>query len=131
MKGKIGIWLDSNKALVIDDGEIETIFSEIEHFHLQGGARGKTPYGAQDATSETKLLERKKLQMKRYFEKLMGHVSNADKIVLFGPAETKLPFEKKLNGDPIAKEKLVGVKTVGNKLTDNQLVAWVKKFYQG
>lgn len=131
MKRNIGIWLDSSKALIIENekDKIETILSEIEHYNLHGGAKGKTPYGTQDATSETKLLERKKMQTKRYFDTIIKQISNADKVVIFGPAETKLAFQKTLEGNAQTKEKLIGVKTAGNKLTENQLKEWVRHFY--
>ncbi len=131
MKNEIGIWMDLEKAIILNGEEmIKTIESNIEHFNLHGGARAKTPYGAQDATSETKLLERKKLQTKRYFETVLDHVANADKTVVFGPAETKLGFQKKINEDVQMKDKLVGVETTGNKMTENQLKEWVRNFYQ-
>ncbi|NOQ75271.1 MAG: hypothetical protein GQ574_24885 [Crocinitomix sp.] len=131
MKVNIGIWLDSEKAVIIENkkDKLETISSEIEHFHLHGGSKGKTPYGTQDATSETKLLERKKLQTKRYFDKIISRIGTADKIVVFGPAETKLGFQKNIEMNNQIKDKLVGVETVGNKLTENQLKEWVRNFY--
>ena len=76
-----------------------------------------------------KLLERKNQQTKRYFDNIITQVSNAHKIVVFGPAETKIAFQKKIDTNPQMKGKLVGVETVGNKLTENQLKEWVSNYF--
>lgn len=131
MKKNIGVWMDSDKAHIIDNesGQIETILSEMEHHHLGGGARAKTPYGAQDASSETKLEERKKHQQKRYFDAITKHISDAHSIAVFGPGEVKIAFKKEFDEHPDLKGKLRAVETVGNTLTENQLKEWVRNFY--
>ena len=124
--------MDSDKAYIINNesGQMETISSELEHYHLGGGSPAKTPYGSQDASSETKLEERKKHQMKRYFENITQHISDANNIAVFGPGEMKTAFTKVVEQNPVLKNKLRAVETVGNKLTENQLKEWVRKFYE-
>ena len=126
---KLGIWMDSDKAFIIENENIKQIESRVEHFNLHGGAKGKTPYGTQDATSETKLLERNKHQLKNYFDQIIEHAAHADKIVVFGPAEAKIAFQKEIETNTSIKEKLQGVETVDNKFTENQLIEWVRNYY--
>ncbi len=131
MRDNIGIWLDLNKALIIDNEnkKIETLSSNIEQYNLHGGAKGKTPYATQDATSESKLLERRKQQTKRFFDLITKKILTANKVVVFGPAETKIQYQKHIQQDMALKKKLIGVETVGNKLTENQLKAWVQDYF--
>ena len=49
--------------------------------------------------------------------------------MLFGPAEMKTELEKMILKDNSLKDKLVAVQTA-DSMTENQLVAWVKEFYQ-
>jgi len=125
MKKNIGVWMDSTKAFIIHDNEdrVETILSEMEHFHFGGGS------GDRDALSEPKLEERKKHQMKSYFENVKNHISAAQNIVIFGPGEIKIAFKKDIEQHPDLKAKLRAVETASNKLTENQLKEWVRNFY--
>ena len=56
----VGVWLDFRDALItyLDNGteRIVRISSEIDESHPVGGSGTSTPYGAQDAVSETKHL---------------------------------------------------------------------------
>jgi hypothetical protein len=131
MENKIGIWMDSDKAHIIhnESGSVNTILSELEHYHLGGGARAKTPYGTQNASSETKLEERKKNQLKKYFDNINNHITDVNDIVVFGPGETKIAYKKVVEDHPILKGKLRAVETASNTLTENQLKEWVRNFY--
>ena len=127
MEKKIGIWLDSDQAVIIENGKesLNRIESEVEHYHLHGGNKG----GGTLSSSDTKLLKRKNSQLKTYFDNVIKHVSNADSIVVFGPAETKVAFKKELEQRNELKEKLRDVETADNKMTDNQLIEWVRNYY--
>jgi hypothetical protein len=59
MKGKIGLWVDHEKAVIVtieDKHEkVEELLSEVQRYsRLAGGARSSTPYGPQDVASEKK-----------------------------------------------------------------------------
>lgn len=132
MNTQIGIWLDEDKALVVTPSEeteqLKTIISEIEHYHLHGGSGSSTPYGPQDAVSESKLLERKKHQREVFFEKIIAQLGNTSSIALFGPAETKKELAKALQKHPAYKEKVVAVETA-DSMTENQVKALVRDFF--
>ena len=130
MEKNIGIWLDSDKAYIIekDAGQITVVRSAVEHYHLHGGFVGASPYGEQDAISETTLDERKKHQLKGYFEAIMDLLVNTENIVVFGPGETKEAFLKAVKKNPLLEEKFCSIETA-DKLTENQMKEWVRKYY--
>lgn len=125
-----GIWLDTNEAIVVKiiDGKESffTIPSNIEHFHVTGGSGTRLKGGPQDVVQDSKFTERKKHQMKRYFEEIINHVSDTDALMLFGPADTNKMLKKEI--ETFYKEldkKIVLVKKV-DSMTLNQTIALVR-----
>ena len=130
----IGIWMDKEKAKIVllENGKdsLETLTSEIEFFNPKGGSRSKTRWGPQDVVQDSKYLEREKHQMKEYFKSLLPSLKDADKIALFGPADTIDKFNSELeNNHPDLFKK---IKTVSKKdsMTDNQVRALVRDFFE-
>lgn len=131
---KIGVWMDKEKAhiITIDNGKenLKTIFSEIEAYHIGGGSGSRLKGGPQDVVQDSKYLEREKHSYKKYFKKIIRHLKEADKIVIFGPAEAGEKFNKKLQ----KKYKLIGnkVKAVikADSMTNNQTVALVRDYFK-
>ena len=130
---KIGIWLDKEKAHLVtlknEDVRFNTIYSEIEFFHPKGGARSKTRWGPQDVVQDSKYLEREKHQLRQYFKELAKTIEDAEAIAIFGPADTNARFYKELNENfkPLASK----VKTVqkADSMTENQVKAWVREYF--
>lgn len=129
---QVGIWLDSDNAhiITIRDGVEQTkvIESNVDHHHLHGGYGGSIPYNAQDSTSQGKLLERKKHQLKNYFEEVINEVKQADQVAVFGPAETPVAFAKYFKGDRSVAKKLVHF-AVADSMTENQIIALVRDYF--
>ncbi|NAS11931.1 hypothetical protein [Poritiphilus flavus] len=130
---KIGIWLDKEKAHVIVINEKKedfiTVPSEMEFYNPKGGSRSKTRWGPQEVIAERTYLEREKQQMKKYFEKLVALLQDAEAIVLFGPADTCEKLGRFLKEDyPQLAPKLKGV-FKQDSMTDNQVRAWVRDYY--
>ena len=129
-----GIWLDKKKARIIileaKNELMETVVSEVEDFHVQGGSGTKFKGGPQDVVQDSKYLEREKHQLKIYFKEIASKIKNANAIVIFGPAQTKDKLRKELQEN--YKElhaKVKAVKAVDN-MTDNQVKALVKDFFK-
>ena len=93
---QVGIWMDKQEAKgVVLNNDKESFFnipSELDFFNPKGGSRSKTKWGPQDVVQDSKYLEREKHQLKKYFEEIAEQVSDADEIVIFGPAETPDKF---------------------------------------
>ena len=132
MKKKIGIWLDFKEANIIeldkDNSKLKTIPSEIELVHPKGGTRSKTPYGPMDKISERTFLERRKMQEKTYFKKLIAAVQDADDLFIFGPAEAKDRLLKIIKESSGFRPNLRGVEKA-DSMTDNQKIATVRAFF--
>ena len=128
----IGIWLDSDKAYIFsfyqDKEELEIIYSQVEHFKVQGGYGSGTAYKPQEAVSESKYLERKKAQLKDFYRRIMIRLNDAGAIAIFGPAEAKMGLKKALKARKEFKDKIVAFKAAGN-MTDNQKRALVRDFF--
>jgi len=129
---QIGIWLDFNEANIIelsnDEMSTATIPSNIEHYHLKGGARSKTPWGPMDKTSESKFLARKKQQEKNYYEAICEDIKEVDELFIMGPAEAKIGLQKYIESTAL-QDKLMDVQTA-DSMTANQKIAKVKTFFE-
>ena len=131
---QVGVWLDKERAIIITlyngEASINTILSNLEHFHVHGGSGTRLKGGPQDVVQDSKYLEREKHQLKKYFNNIVSEIKDQDAIVLFGPAEIKDKFNKELK----ASYKDLSTKVKGvvrtDKMTKRQLKAWVKTFFK-
>jgi len=132
MAQNIGIWLDFEKAdiFVIENASVKKmeIVSEIETFHPSGGYGASIPYGTQNAMSESKFLERRKHQSKKYFHKIISKIQSGRAIMLFGPGAAKQELAKEIQKTAHLKDKLYSIIT-SDKMTINQKAAIVKRYY--
>lgn len=131
---RTGVWLDKENAIIVTlyngDISVNTLLSNIEHFHVQGGSGTRLKGGPQDVVQDSKYLEREKHQQKKYFNNITSEIKEANAIVLFGPADTCEKFNKELSTyskNISAKVKDV-VKT--DSMTKRQVKAWVKSFFE-
>jgi len=129
----LGIWLDKKNARIIslenENERMDTIVSEVEDFHIQGGSGTKFKGGPQDVVQDSKYLEREKHQLKAYFKEIASKMKDAKAIVIFGPAQTKEKLRKELQEN--YKDLNTKVKAVKNadSMTDNQVKALVRDFF--
>lgn len=131
---KVGIWIDKEKAKIVSvEGEeinLITLNSEIETFHVGGGSGTRLKGGPQDVVHDSKYLEREKHQLAEYFQDITLQIADADSIVIFGPAQAGEEFYKELLDDHShLHAKKIAVKKA-NKMTDNQIIAWVKDYFK-
>ena len=130
-----GIWLDKTRAHVItintsNDGEyVETIASEVDHFHVMGGSGTRFKGGPQDVVQDSRYLERENHQLKRYFEAILTDLRDPVELVVFGPAEVPEKFHKYLQEKhPKLAERCHGPMKC-DSLTIKQLKSWVREFF--
>ena len=131
---KVGVWLDKKQAIIVTlyNGEtsLNTILSNIEDFHIHGGSGTRLKGGPQDVVQDSKYLEREKHQLKKYFDDIILQIKEANAIVLFGPAETCIKFNKQLiNHHKDLSKKVKGVVKI-DSMTKPQVKAWVKAFFK-
>lgn len=125
MKANAGLWIDHRNAVIVilDDKGEETkrINSDIEkHIRFSGIAQENTEEDIRDRRFTNHL--------NKYFDEVIACVRNAKSILVFGPGEAKMEIKKRLENEKI-KTRLVNIETV-DKMTDNQIVAKVREYFQ-
>ena len=142
MKKYVGLWLDRKRAVVVtlnrnqepfsgNRDMVEFIESRIERMvRLSGGSRSrKTPYGPQEIAVDGKPEDRRKRQLRKYYGEIKRRLKDADGIFLFGPGEAKLELKKEVEKTKELIGRIKRVETT-DKLTDRQIIARVKEFFE-
>ncbi len=131
MDRNVGLWIDRRQAYAIwsHDGRVEVIPSRIEPPAHSGGTQlgGKLN---QKADVELHHNERFRLQLNKYYQQVMSAVKNADSILIMGPGNAKIELEKAIKKNKSMQRRILKVQTA-DKMTKNQMIAYVRKFYQG
>ncbi len=128
----IGIWIDQREAFIISANErkvLHHVESDVEDTNLGGGYGGATKYHQQDASSQSKLTNRKNQQLQDYFEKVIKLLSGVNGLYIFGPGELKKLFKKEVENNPELKD-VIRVVASADSMTENQLCAQVHDFFE-
>ena len=141
MKKYFGIWLDHREAFVVclvktqpfaeeNQEMIEHIESDIERrVRLSGGSRSrKTPYGPQEISVDSKQEDRIKGQLRKYYHQIVKRISDADRILIFGPGEAKVELKKEIEKSKEFAGKIIKIESA-DKMTKRQIAAKVKFFF--
>ena len=127
-----GVWIDEREALIVSSvGKqiiAKRITSNVEQYHVGGGSGSATPYGPQDAVSETGQLRRKKQQLKRFFQKVIKELKPAMRIYIIGPAKAKEGLRKELSETNDVSFQSLVVESA-DSMTQNQLKARIKSYF--
>ena len=135
MKKQTGIWLDHEKAIIVtlvgNGYKLNTIESDIvTRERVDGETRKYGRFGDQSLSQEKHKERRIKEQTSHFLKNLLSEIKDVDELVLFGPANMKKELEKQILHDATLAPKLQAVESA-DSMTENQMVAWVKKFYLG
>ena len=131
---KIGLWLDHSKAHFIDMSKgsaiVETAYSEREiNVRTKGEGADGTLLGNNRATNnENHKHNHDRMVMNEYYHLLSDRLQSYDTIYLFGPTSAKDELYNKLTEDKHFAHKAITVASADH-LTENQMVAAVKKFF--
>ncbi len=131
MDRNVGLWIDHKQAYLIwnEDGKVEVIPSQIEPpARFTGGTQlgGKMN---QNADGEARRSDRFKLQINKYYQQVIKALKDASSIFVMGPGEAKIEFQKAIQRRKNLQNRLIKVETT-DKMTRNQMIAYVRKFYQ-
>ena len=131
MDRNVGLWIDHKQAYAIwyQEGKVEVIPSHLEPpAHYSGGTQlgGKLN---QKADVELHHNDRFRLQLHKYYQQVMSVIRNADSILIMGPGKAKIELEKAIKQNKDIQKRIRKVETV-DKMTKNQMIAYVRKFYQ-
>lgn len=128
-----GIWIDKREAKIItlENGNehLNSITSDLESFNIGGGSGTSLKGGPQDVVQDSKYLEREKHQFSGFFKEISKFITEADSVVIFGPAEAGIKLNKELTEKyPDLHSKVKSVETT-DSMTENQLKAWVRNYF--
>ncbi len=131
---KVGIWLDQKEANVItlfeNTQKNKIIYSDIEtRERFEGETKQYGRFGEQYLNYEKGQQKRVEDLTNRYLNKIIQELNNVDEIMIFGPAQTKIKLEKLIQSNPNLLSKLKDVQ-VSDNMTENQKVAYVKKYFK-
>jgi hypothetical protein len=142
MKKFVGIWLDHREAFVVylsknqpldnaNQEMIDRIESETERrVRLSGGSRSrKTPYGPQEISVDSKQEDRIKGQLRKYYQEIIKRISDADRILIFGPGEAKMELKKEIEKSKQLAGKIKQIESA-DKMTMRQIAAKARKFFK-
>lgn len=131
MDRNVGLWIDHKQAYLIwyKEGRIEVIPSDIEPpEHFSGGTQlgGKLN---QKGDMELHHNDRYRLMLTKFYKQVVAAIKDVDSIFMMGPGEAKIEFEKVLKRHKAMQKRLLKVEAA-DKMTKNQMIARVKKFYK-
>ncbi len=133
MKRNIGIWIDSKRAVVIkllnNTHSLKIITSNIEtRERVPGESKRFGRFGNQYLSYEKNRKNKRNQQTNQFLKLLFKNIENCESVVIFGPSNMKNIFAKEIKNNMQLTNKLVGIAN-SELLTENQMVAWVKKFF--
>ena len=142
MKKYVGIWLDHRKAIIVyllrnqplsgeNEEMVECLESEIERrVRLSGGSRSrKTPYGPQEVSVDSKQEDRIKRQLQIYYQEIIKRISDAERILIFGPGEAKRELNKEIEKNKQLSNKIKQIEPA-DKMTMKQVAAKARLFFK-
>jgi stalled ribosome rescue protein Dom34 len=113
------IWLDSREAKVFKKVGAT---NEIVHAHTHGKKHPTEPHGHHADGHHREAIT--------LFKEVAPSLSDASQILLLGPGEAKMHFQKYLvEHSPVVAKKIVGVETVDHP-TDPQILEVAAKFFK-
>lgn len=124
MDRNIGVWIDHKQAYLIwyETGQVDVIPSNVEPSVRPTG-------GVQTRDSELRRNDRYRLQLSKFYRQVIARLNDAGSLFIMGPGEAKVELEKMLKKHKSLQARLRKVETA-DKMTKNQMIAHVKKFYK-
>ncbi len=131
------VWLDHSTAHIIgfENGEsflIETIESPYDRKpRVEGEGSDVTRFGnAYVSNNEDRKHNRLQNELDAYFKELEGKLKDYTEILLYGPTNAKDQLRNRLSENKAFADRSIAVESVGT-LTQNQIMAFVRDFYNG
>ena len=156
MKKQVGVWIDTEKAVIISLDEVEhrtnvqrslpgerlgkspkipnkackIISSPIQtKLRLPGDTKEFARFGNQHYSTEIKNMHKLKNVKHQYFKNILQGIKDVDELVLFGPSLIKKEFEAQMTKYPHIQSRLLSVESA-DVMTDKQLVRWVENYFK-
>ncbi len=155
MKKRAGVWVDTEKAVIISLEENEhhmnivhpepgkripkmpkspkafhsIITSLIEkRLRIPGDTKEFSRSGSNHYSTELKNEHKLINEKHQYFKHILEEIKDIDEVVLFGPSVTKKELESQIEKDPLLHSHLKSVENA-DEMSDNQMVRWVENYF--
>jgi stalled ribosome rescue protein Dom34 len=133
MKKETGLWIDHGQAIVVTlagrEERVEKIESNVGmRTRFSGASQAKVEAGSRDSWAEDVRDRRYEATLTRYYDQVISLLKGADAVLVLGPGEAKLEFQKRCQ-DKQSDVKIVGVESA-DKMTERQVVARVRKHFE-
>ncbi len=133
MEKKTGVWIDTKKAVLVILEKKQHTVSTIHSFiksreRIPGEVKWYTRFGSSFFNFEKKKERRKNHDVQKYLRKVINEIKDSDEIVVFGPGQMKTELEKNIRNEPSMISIMKSIETT-DSMTDNQVIAWVKNYY--
>ena len=156
MKKKVGVWIDTEKAVIISLDAVEPranvqnsfsgerlgklpkisndtytiISSPIQtKLRLPGDTKDFARNGNQHYSTEIKNMHKLKNDKIQYFKNILQGIKDVDELVLFGPSLIKKELETQMIKYPQIHSRLLSVESA-DIMTDKQMVRWVENYFR-
>jgi hypothetical protein len=129
---KKAIWIDTSKALLIDEQgtAIEHIESPIQtRVRVDGESDDQGKFGGQAVTHEKQDLHRRQQEEKDFNHAICKKVDGADELLLFGPGEAKKHLFKHLVDHHSFDMSKLHIQPA-DSMTENQVKAFVREYFE-
>jgi hypothetical protein len=123
MKGKIGLWLDHRRAVIVTMAKEKEEVNEID-----SGIKKHIRYSRNaslDASQEDVLDRQFDQQVNQFYSEILPYLREAETIQIFGPGEAKKELASRLKKAGYAYQ-LLEVTTM-DKMTDRQIIAEIRR----
>lgn len=133
MKMLTGLWIDHSKTIIITITEkeevIKIIGSDVEkQLRRAGDSILKGTFEPLQVPSDDSRQKAFTGNLNTYYDEVIACLGDATSVLIFGPGEAKGELKKRMEENKLG-NRIAGVETVG-KMTDGQLVAYVREFFK-
>jgi len=126
----VGIWIDRSRAVIATPHrpEVITLASNVQpHTRFVGSGGYPGSDSAQSRGSEKRFEARHEQALAGFYDDVVAHLGQPEKILVFGPGETKQHLKEFLEDMPGAPKDIV-VETA-DAMTDAQVAAHVARHF--
>jgi len=132
MKKQTGIWIDTEKAVIVFLEENSQVVKIINSFiegrvRIPGEVKLFTRFGNKFLNIDKK--KHRSNEIREYLKNVVNEIKDTDDLVIFGPAGMKTELDKFIRNDSVLSSIMRAVKTA-DSMTENQIIAWVKKYFE-
>jgi stalled ribosome rescue protein Dom34 len=121
----VGLWIDHRKAVIVSlKDKVEKTMQILSHMEKHVRYSG----GAQAASAEDQRDRRFAGHLRKYYDRVVASIREADSILILGPGEAKVELGLLLENEALG-GRIASIEAV-DKLTDRQVAARVRKHFQ-